>query len=189
MISTINEKNFMKNIYTELFKEAFKYRTEEEKIYAMSYEEFTNNYLHILDKMTSNLEGFYKVRALFILYYRYRDNKTYKEIADECNITASRVQGIIKRSIRLGSKLIYQKNKSKTTVSNMDEPITSESSITRLNLKTRAFTRLSLKGIKTIGELIKYSKDELLMFRNLGVKTAEEIENALNKNGFSLRKE
>lgn len=178
---------FPRNIYDDIFEEATKYKTEKEKETAMTYEQFLESYIEVLDKMTSNLEGYYKVRALFILYERYKEGKKYTEISKECDITPTRVSGIAMRAIRLGSRVIF--TNTDTMRVKTKEPVKEYSSINRLDLSIRPYNCLIRKGIRTVGDLTNYTESDLLKIRNLGTKSVKEIKKSLKERGFSLRKD
>lgn len=61
--------------------------------------------------------------------------------------------------------------------------------ISELDLPMRSLTCLTAHGIKTIGELLGYTKSELRAIRNLGKKSAADIERALNAYGYELKQE
>lgn len=60
--------------------------------------------------------------------------------------------------------------------------------IGNLELSLRPFTCLKRANIHTIKQLLNYSKDELLLLKNFGKRSLEEVENSLFKLGYFLRK-
>jgi len=58
--------------------------------------------------------------------------------------------------------------------------------IKECGLSPRSVHALGCRGIDTIGELVQYSRHQLLQIRNLGVKCADEIEAMLQKIGLKL---
>ena len=58
-----------------------------------------------------------------------------------------------------------------------------------LHLSTRAMTPLNAEGIKTVGELTSKSRRYLLNIPNMGVKSVNEIEEALASSGLFISKE
>ena len=62
-----------------------------------------------------------------------------------------------------------------------------QKSVGELNLSVRARKCLATLNIKTIGELISHSADELLSQRNFGVTSLKEITDQLESMGLSLR--
>lgn len=58
--------------------------------------------------------------------------------------------------------------------------------IKECGLSPRSVHALGRRGIDTIGELVQYSRHQLLQIRNLGVKCADEIEAMLQKIGLKL---
>jgi DNA-directed RNA polymerase subunit alpha len=59
--------------------------------------------------------------------------------------------------------------------------------ISTLDLSTRASNGLKNEGIETIGELIKYSEDELLGLDKFGQNSLKEIKKKLDEIGLSLK--
>ena len=53
--------------------------------------------------------------------------------------------------------------------------------IEELELSVRAYNCLKRANIQTIGELITYSKEELLEFKNFGQKSADEVCESLSR--------
>ena len=58
--------------------------------------------------------------------------------------------------------------------------------IKECGLSPRSVHALGCRGIDTIGELVQYSRHQLLQIRNLGVKCADEIEAMLQRIGLRL---
>ena len=59
--------------------------------------------------------------------------------------------------------------------------------IGNLNLSLRPYTCLKRAKIQNVRDLLKYSREELLLFKNFGKRSLEEVENSLYKLGFFLR--
>ena len=55
-----------------------------------------------------------------------------------------------------------------------------------LSLSVRTVNSLSADGIKTLYDLVQYSRNDLMKFRNFGVKSLSEIEDVLESFGLSL---
>lgn len=55
-----------------------------------------------------------------------------------------------------------------------------------LELSVRAFNCLKAAKINTLNELVQYSQDELMKFRNFGQKSLTEIEQILDERGLSF---
>ena len=53
--------------------------------------------------------------------------------------------------------------------------------IEELELSVRAFNCLKRAHINTLGELLNYSPEELLEFKNFGKKSADEVVESLSK--------
>jgi DNA-directed RNA polymerase subunit alpha len=81
----------------------------------------------------------------------------------------------------------------KSSDSNLEEPIANESLeidaqsdiknvlIEELELSVRSFNCLKRANINTLGELLNYSSEELLEFKNFGKKSADEVVESLSK--------
>jgi DNA-directed RNA polymerase subunit alpha len=81
----------------------------------------------------------------------------------------------------------------KSSDSNLEEPIANESLeidtqsdiknvlIEELELSVRSFNCLKRVNINTLGELLNYSSEELLEFKNFGKKSADEVVESLSK--------
>lgn len=61
--------------------------------------------------------------------------------------------------------------------------------INELDIPMRSLTCLTAHGVKTIDELLGYTKSDLQKIRNLGKKSAADIERALNACGYELKQE
>ncbi len=61
--------------------------------------------------------------------------------------------------------------------------------ITHLNLSTKAYICLKRANINTIGDLLSYSRNELLLIKNLKEKSIKQIEFFLAQMNFKLRTE
>ena len=72
----------------------------------------------------------------------------------------------------------------------IEEPVVSESQLTMpveaLDLSARASNCLASKGIKTVGELLRRSRDDLLAIKNFGEVTLEEVEEQLTEQGLEI---
>lgn len=56
--------------------------------------------------------------------------------------------------------------------------------LTDCSLSVRALCCLMFADIETVGDLVQYKKNELLMFRNFGNKTISELDDFLHDNGL-----
>lgn len=61
--------------------------------------------------------------------------------------------------------------------------------IEELGFSKRPMNCLKIKEIKTLGQLLSYTRDEVSKFKNLGTKSLEEIENKVAELGLDFRKE
>jgi len=60
--------------------------------------------------------------------------------------------------------------------------------IGNLDLSLRAFSCLKKANINTIGDLIEYTPEDLLVLKNFGKRSLEEVQFRLNQIGLSLKK-
>ena len=75
---------------------------------------------------------------------------------------------------------------------NLAEPIQkdpSEISINDLNLTTRTYNCLARDGIRTVGDICKRTKNEMMRVRHLGNRSLEEIELRLMGLGYKFKEE
>ena len=70
-----------------------------------------------------------------------------------------------------------------------DEQALLEKSISELNLSVRARKCMNRLGLRTIGELLRKSGDDLLECKNFGVTSLHEIQEKLGQIGLKLRGE
>lgn len=61
--------------------------------------------------------------------------------------------------------------------------------VERLKLPVRAYNCLKNNLIGTVGELMQFSKQDVLRMKNAGEKTLRDIEAALEEYGITLRDE
>ncbi len=59
--------------------------------------------------------------------------------------------------------------------------------IKELNLSVRAYNCLMREGIRTIGDLVRMSEQDLLLIKNFGEKSVEEVKARLAEKGLSLK--
>ena len=55
-----------------------------------------------------------------------------------------------------------------------------------VELSVRAFNCLRAAGVLTLGDLVKYSRSELLKFRNFGKKSLNEVDELLDNLGLTF---
>ena len=75
-------------------------------------------------------------------------------------------------------------------VEDMETPEVSESTLSMpietLDLNSRAQNCLEAEGIKTIGDLLRKNKDELLSIRNFGQVTLDDLEEKLEERDLEV---
>ncbi len=64
-----------------------------------------------------------------------------------------------------------------------------DTSISDLDLSVRSFNCLMRANIKTVGDLISKSEEDMMKVRNLGRKSLKEVKEKLEEMGLSLRKD
>ena len=139
-------------------------------------------------------------RASDIILGHYRDGKTYAELAKELGISSSRVAQIRISAIRKlrhpsKSQAILRGYKAWVACKEQSEtilvgeikakPIT-ERSIDALALSVRPYNALRRAGIDTIGDLVKYSLEELMYIRNIGTLGIKEIVENVDRLGLEF---
>lgn len=144
-----------------------------------------------------------------ILKKRWQEEKSFKLIGEELRISGARIQNLYhKILIRAKNKIISnlpkyndylnftktKKNKLEILKSNVElqkkisEKYDLKASIESIDeLSTKWKNVLWNKNIKTIDDLLQYSKKELLMFNKLGPFAVLTIEKALRERGFELK--
>lgn len=66
------------------------------------------------------------------------------------------------------------------------EKMEENASVEELDLPTRIINSLKNGGIKTVGDLGKTKKEDLLKFKNMGAKSVDEIQAKLKEKGYEL---
>lgn len=147
------------------------------------------------DFMISELEaaiaGLDSRKREFVLL-RYRDGKTYREIGEAWNLTASRVREVINqgvralRTIRL-SRILKGEAPSVPSNSANKEPVNNGTLIESCGFSIRLYNCLRRVGIKTLDELQKKTWVELLHIRNFGAGCQKELEEYCNTNKIIIK--
>lgn len=138
------------------------------------------------------LSEFASERGLSEFQFRYTFKKAYKKIKQNFENLPKLMEENKKYSEKI--KLLEEKVKmleKGINTSNMKEEILSiyAISLEDLDLSVRARNCLICMDVKTLGDLMtpKYSERNLLKFRNVGQKTAEEIKSVVKKYGLELK--
>jgi len=94
------------------------------------------------------------------------------------NQTKNKLSFIQKKNLNLSSVkrsgFSTEKNKTSLDIGNLD-------------LSLRPYTCLKRANIDTVADLLKFSRDELLLLKNFGKRSLDEVENNLQKIGLQLR--
>ncbi|GAB4113891.1 MAG: DNA-directed RNA polymerase subunit alpha [Candidatus Caldatribacteriota bacterium] len=83
--------------------------------------------------------------------------------------------------IELEEELMAEKEQEKSE----EDKILSKT-IEEMDFSVRSYNCLKKSGINSLGDLLKYSPDEIMQIKNLGKKSLTEINEKLNKLGFIL---
>ncbi len=83
--------------------------------------------------------------------------------------------------IELEEELMAEKDQEKSE----EDKILSKT-IEEMDFSVRSYNCLKKSGINNLGDLLKYSPDEIMQIKNLGKKSLTEINEKLNKLGFIL---
>lgn len=125
-----------------------------------------------------------------------REPKYYLQLCAVPKIEVVRLQSEVKELARQKKELEEQTEILAGQVSKTDEKKATvqkktplDAPIGELDLPMRSLTCLTAHGVKTIGELLSYTKSDLQGIRNLGKKSATDIEQALNACGYVLKQE
>lgn len=165
-------------------------------------------------KLMNDLDfNFINERHLEITKLLFEKNGDFEYVANKYDVTRERIRHIIDKTLRrIYNRCIFMKmnydNFERVIAEN--EKLTTENIAIRkliesntkieecnygalsigiqdLNLTVRAFNCLNAAKIKSLGELLGYSSNDLLRFRNFGVKSLREIEQSLNEKGLKLK--
>lgn len=146
-------------------------------------------YKRIIIDNPSNTDKYKRLLSVMDMYYK--EGLTYEEVSLKIGVTSARVRVIINEVIR-----IFRYHPIYRYMLDHAEPedefdFSANPSFAKmecLNLSYRACTSLKRKGINTIDQLACMSKKDLVYYiNNIGMKTANEIEDALNKRGIKLQ--
>lgn len=149
------------------------------------------------------------------VFFEVLDGTTYEAIGDELYLSRERVRQIFyKASRRLRAAMkSYRKMLNETIelrhlqneiqekdkelqrlrkVLNMPEPKPNEkmrkllcTPLEQMGLSIRALNCLSAADIETMGDLVQYTRADLLKFRNFGKKSFQELDDLLDKHGLT----
>jgi hypothetical protein len=124
------------------------------------------------------------------------EKKTYQEIAARLDISRERVRqlywGAIRKIKNETLQIIYERRfllesekahiELRKTIHKIEDvkPYYFRK-VSDLGFSMKVLRTLEAAGIKTLGELIEYPKDDLLKFRNFGRKALTEVYNTLNE--------
>lgn len=166
-----------KEIIDYIFNNFFEiYGYEKDQIHEFK-QQFEADYERILSKIPE--------REIKILELRYL-GKTYREIAEEFNISTPRIQQLYYRAYRRIHSIIKEERKlatQETLIIEKREPET----IDDIELSVRAYNCLKRSGYFWLDDIKSLTKDDLLRIRNLGTLTLNEIVTKLSCFGIDIR--
>jgi DNA-binding CsgD family transcriptional regulator len=141
------------------------------------------NLEYIFDSLTD------REKDIIFLRYGFKDGerKTYAEIGKPLNLSPERIRQYVFQAFRK-IRMVNYRNSMK-----MKSPVVAKVEINPLEeqvyylLSVRPANCLRFAQIKTVGELIQLTEDDLLKMRKLGEKSLKEIKSMLAKRGLSLK--
>lgn len=156
---------------------------------AESQEVYIKGVAEVLEKLSE--------REQMIMWSRYAEKKTLREVALEFNVVAERIRQIEAKALR---KLGHPRNRSCVMAisvkQHQDEireyeeemkkngalpKVIAETPLEELDLSIRPYNCLRRAGISTIEQLQQVPEEKLLRLRNLGRKSTEEIQSKLKE--------
>lgn len=156
---------------------------------AESQEVYIKGVAEVLEKLSE--------REQMIMWSRYAEKKTLREVALEFNVVAERIRQIEAKALR---KLGHPRNRScvmaisvkqhQDEISEYEEEmkkngalpkVIAEIPIEELDLSIRPYNCLRRAGISTIEQLQQVPEEKLWRLRNLGRKSMEEIQSKLKE--------
>lgn len=168
---------------------------------AESQEVYIKGVAEVLEKLSE--------REQMIMWSRYAENKTLKEVAKEYNVTTERIRQIEAKALR---KLGYPRNINCVMAISVKQhqyeirekalqvekelrqyygeemkkngaslKVIAEIPIEELDLSVRPYNCLKRARINTVGQLQEMTKEKLLNVRNLGRKATAEIQSKLKE--------
>lgn len=126
---------------------------------------------------------------------KLREPKYYMRLCAVPKIEARRLQSEVEELTRQKKELEEQIERlygllgeaETKKAAQLETPLSTR--IEELDLPIRSLTCLIRHGVKTIEELLNYTKSDLQGIRNIGKKSAADIERALNARGYELKQE
>lgn len=160
------------------------------------------------------LKKFLSARENEVLSSLFEEHLSLSETAERYSVTKERIRQIEVRAIKklrdLPSVLIQRGCPDTVIEASLKDYLEDEMGVLRkhqfkkaskysdryldihvieLGLNTKQTNCLRKSGIITIGDLIKFSREDLLQIRNMGIKSVEFIEDQLEIIGYSLKKD
>jgi predicted DNA-binding protein YlxM (UPF0122 family) len=129
-------------------------------------------------------------RSRVIIQQHYGNNLTYEKIGEELHITRQRVQQLVKKALRElmrsnrsiylyngleGARELIEKTKNMPLIEELDVYKPEPDYISKLRLSKRTYNTLIRNNIKTIGQLMSMSEEDLYNLPRMGEKTLHEI--------------
>jgi len=132
----------------------------------------------------TNLSQFINYDKLILEIFTDRSILPDEALSKSANILVKYFKLFTKLSpeeIELEEELISEKGKEKS-----EEDKIFSKTIEEMDFSVRSYNCLKKSGINTLGDLLKYSPEEIIQIKNLGKKSLSEINEKLNKLGFVL---
>lgn len=186
METTLNSKAINKLPWPEnLLRCIFRKEEDYDEWRAKIPPDFNESFQYMLEETLTE-------RETYILYSFFRDQMRMNEIGERYGIQAEWVRQIKDKAIRRirhPSRLKYL-NLGLAEVERLQPPEGKpfvKRTIDELDLSVRAFNGVLRAGVRTIEDLTRLSRSDLMKVRNMGVRTISEIETKLKDKGLSLR--
>ena len=150
-------------------------------------EPFTNEDVNMALKI---IETSLKPKYREIINLRYKEQLQFKEIGEIMGFTDERARQLVNEGLRRTFlKIMRPMNDSiETDVKERRKLHPTSTLITDLNLSVRAYNCLDRRGLKTVGDIMLLTKEELFNIRNLGQKSVEDILTKLTDIGVDVSK-
>lgn len=183
-IQAINKLPWPENLLRLLFMDE-----EYDKWKAQIPPDFDESFKYILEETLTE-------RETYILYSFFRDRIHMQIIGQRYGIQAERVRQIKDKAIRRirhPSRMKYLSlglaEVERLQREPPEEKPAEKCTIDELDLDVRAFNCVLRAGVRTIEDLTRLSRSDLLKVRNMGVRTIDEVERKLEDKGLALRQE
>lgn len=157
-----------------------------------------NNITEDIEEGLSHILSSLSERDQKIVFLRYRERKTLREIAEQLGVTPERIRSLENKAImrirhpRCLGYIIYGKKGYEKLIEERKKARERENkqcilqmTLEELDLSVRSFNCLKKKNYNTINDIASLSEDEIASIRNLGSHSIVEIAEVLYKLGVT----